>query len=186
LGLLHHPLRDARRTCAASGFSEIVAFIDLLLGRMHGIGGDLAASERLLREAIDEADALGQAGLVFEASIHLADAQCRSGSPSSGLRTLSDAREKVSAEYFDFYRPSFSRIRGSILDSAGLIAESVETLEKGATIADERGDAYELALLILTLARVEPGSVDSRRRAEAERALRALGVRSAPGIRVDS
>ena len=178
------PLRAAKRIATASGFSETVAFVDLLLGRMFGISGDLSAAKTSLQEAIDEASALGQGGFVFEASIHLADAQCRAGSAETGLSTLSDAERNVSGDYFDFHRPLFCRVKGSVLESAGEFDRSVELLEEGIALAEERGDAYELALLVLTLDRIAHDVVGSRRRDEARGTLRALGVQSVPGITV--
>ena len=172
----------ARRRYAASGFGEGLAFVDVLIGRMHGLRGDLEAAERSLRSAIDESRELDLEASALEASIHLADATCRSGSPDRGLAILDEAEAEAPAAYTDYYAPLLARIRGSILDSAGRHEDSVETLEAGRATAAERGEVYEEALITLTIGRIEAAAVDDDQRARAREMLRTLGVRSISGI----
>ncbi len=178
------PLREARRIFRASGYSEGVAFADLLLGRMYGIRGSLSDSESSLKDSILAWEALGLGGAGLEAAIYLADAQCRSGSPETGLATLVAAESKAPADYLDHFQPLMSRIRGSILSAAGLDEEAVTALDYGIALADERGDMYEFGLLVLTLEKVSRDRLDESLRLRALEALRSLGVRSAPGISV--
>jgi class 3 adenylate cyclase/tetratricopeptide (TPR) repeat protein len=176
------PLLEARRVYLASGFFEGVAFTELLLGRMYGIQGDHDAAQATLRTSIQHLEDLGVAGWSFEASIHLADATCRSGFPGDGLTILAAAEAGAPPEYVEYYGPLFARIRGSILDSAGQAEESVGTLEAGIRLAEERDDAYEHGLLILTLARIAHDRTLTEERQAAREALRTLGVRSVPGV----
>ncbi len=176
------PLLEARRVFLASGFFEGVAFTELLLGRMYGIQGDHDAAQATLRTSIQHLEDLGVAGWSFEASIHLADVTCRSGFPGDGLTILAAAEVGAPPEYVEYYGPLLARIRGSILDSAGQAEESVGTLEAGIRLAEERDDAYEHGLLILTLARIAHNRTLTEERQAAREALRTLGVRSVPGV----
>lgn len=176
------PLMTARRTYAASGFGEGLAFVDVLIGRMHGLRGDLDAADSSLRSAIDESRALALDASILEASVHLADAACRAGSPERGLAILAEAEAEAPDAYADYYAPLIARIRGSILDSAGRTDASREVLELGRSVAAERGEPYEEALLILTLARLDAAGVDADEQSRAREMLRTLGVRSIPGI----
>ena len=178
------PLVAARRTYVASGFDEGIAFVDVLLGRMYGLRGDLGRSKELLESAIEASKRLGLDGYGLEASIHLADATCRAGSPPEGLRILDDAMRRSPSEYLDFYSPLFARIHGSILDAAGDTESAINALEAGLAAATGRGDAYESALLTLTIDRVGGGRLDVDQRVEARETLRTLGVRSVPGLLV--
>ncbi len=176
------PLTTARRTYAASGFGEGLAFVDVLFGRMYALEGDLHRSERSLKAAIDEFRELGLDAYVLEASLHLGDATCRAGSPIDGLAIIDAARAEAPAEYTDYYAPLLARIRGSVLSATGDVGRSIELFEEGRATAAERGDVYEEALLILTLDRIDPGRVTEADRARAREMLRTLGVRSIPGI----
>jgi tetratricopeptide (TPR) repeat protein len=176
------PLMTARRTYAASGFGEGLAFVDVLIGRMHGLRGDLDAADSSLRSAIDESRVLALDASILEASVHLADAACRAGSPERGLAILAEAEAEAPDTYADYYAPLIARIRGSILDSAGRTDASREVLELGRSMAAERGEPYEEALLILTLARIDAAGVDADEQSRAREMLRTLGVRSIPGI----
>jgi tetratricopeptide (TPR) repeat protein len=175
-------LRSARRTYLSSGFSEGVGFVDLLIGRMYGIMGRLEESERALRGSIEELEVFGLGGSILEAEIHLADAVCRAGSPQVGLQLLDEAEGAAPPEHADYYRPLLSRIRGSILDSAGKTEEAISCLEEAIALASERGDVFEHGLLVLTLFRVAKDRVEDTTLEDAREALRNLGVRSAPGI----
>ena len=177
-----NPLREARRIGRASGFSDGIAFADLLLGRMYGIRGSLSQSEASLRDSIRAYESLGRGGSGFEAAIYLADAQCRSGSPEMGLETLGDAELRAPSDFVDYFQPLLARVRGSILNEAGRRAEAIDVLEHGVTLADERGDVFEHGLLVLTLGNLSQDRLDDERRRRAQEALRSLGVRSAPGI----
>ncbi|MCL1587698.1 MAG: tetratricopeptide repeat protein [Actinomycetia bacterium] len=176
------PLLEARRVYLASGFFEGVAFTELLLGRMYGIQGDHETAEATLKTSIQHLEDLGVAGWSFEASLHLADATCRSGYPDDALAILAAAEAEAPPEYVEYYGPLLARIRGSILDSAGQPQESAGTLEAGIQLAEERNDAYEHGLLILTLARVAHDRTLAEERQAARDALRTLGVRSVPGV----
>jgi tetratricopeptide (TPR) repeat protein len=176
------PLEEARRIYSASGFSEGVAFTDLLLGRMHGVNNDFVGSEHALEESITLASELGLDGWKLEASIHLADAKCRAGSAEAGLAIITKAEEAASADFRDYYAPLLARIRGSILSSAGYQERAIEVLEEALPIATERGDAYEAALLSLTLDHVAPDRATDSSRSDAIEALSALGVKSVPGL----
>ena len=136
------PLQEARRIGRASGFSDGVAFTDLVLGRMYGIRGSLSQSENALRDSITAYEILGSAGSGFEASIYLADAQCRSGSPETGLKTLLDAESQAPSDFVDYFQPLLSRVRGSILSEAGRTGEAIEVLEHGVALAVRRGEMY--------------------------------------------
>jgi class 3 adenylate cyclase/tetratricopeptide (TPR) repeat protein len=179
-------LRSARRTYQASGFAEGVGFVDLLVGRMYGVMGDLEESEKALRESIEEMGVFGLDGSVLEAGIHLADATCRAGSPEAGLQMLDEAAAATTAEHAEFYALLMSRIRGSILDSAGRTEEAIACLEAAIALASERGDRYEHGLLVLTLSRIANERIEEIARQEAREELRKLGVRSAPGISLPS
>ncbi len=179
------PLVSARRTYAATQFDEGIAFVEVLLGRMYGLRGDLDRSEDHLQSAIEASARLGLDGYSLEASIHLADALCRSGSPSRGLSVLAEAAGSAPAEYLDFYSPLFARINGSILEAAGQHQDAVAALEAGRSVALERGDSYETTLLTLTLDRIDPDTVSDADRSQARETLRTLGVRSVPGLLVD-
>ena len=180
------PLRAARRAYDASGFTEGVGFVDLLIGRMYSIDGRIAESMASLEQAIDELTALDLRMWIFEAEIHLADAKCRAGSPSSGLDVLESAVAAAPADHVDYYRPLLLRVRGSILDSAGRTDEAVVSLSEGLIVSKERGDDFEYGLNVLTLARVERARVDDVTVAEARETLTSLGVVSAPGISLRS
>ncbi|MEN8040965.1 MAG: tetratricopeptide repeat protein, partial [Actinomycetota bacterium] len=179
------PLREARRIYSASGFSEGVAFTDLLLGRMYGIEDNLVESEQALEESIAESNALGLDAWSLEASIHLADAKCRAGSPETGLAIIAEAEASAPSDFRDYYAPLLARIRGSILNSAGQTNDAIRVLEQAITVAAERGEDYELSLLVLTLDRIAPDHTEAPSRLNAIRALRTLGVRSAPGVSLD-
>jgi tetratricopeptide (TPR) repeat protein len=176
------PLLEARRVYLASGFFEGVAFTELLLGRMYGIRDDHETAETTLKTSIQHLEDLGLAGWSFEASIHLADATCRSGFPDDALTILTEAEAEAPPEYVEYYGPLLARVRGSILDSAGQAEESVDTLEAGIQLAEERDDTYEHGLLTLTLARVARDRTLAEERQKARDALRTLGVRSVPGV----
>jgi class 3 adenylate cyclase/tetratricopeptide (TPR) repeat protein len=173
------PLTAARRTYAASGF-EGIAFVDVLLGRIFGIDGDLAASEEYLTEAIEVAERLGLDGFALEASIHLADATCRAGDPERGLDILAEAVRTAPSEYLDYYKPLLARINGSILATAGRLEDALEALEAGHDAALGRGDDYEAAVLVLAIERIEPDRIDQLQASQARETLRTLGVRSVP------
>ena len=74
------------------------------------------------------------------------------------------------SEYQDFYSPLSARIHGSILDSAGDAQGAIDVLEAGLSVAKDRGDPYESALLTLTLDRVSQGRIDAGELAEARNA----------------
>ena len=180
------PLRAARREYSASGFTEGVGFVDLLIGRMYGIDGRIIESIDWLERAIEELTALDLRGSILEAEIHLADARCRAGSPSSGLDLLKSAESSAPPDHMDYYRPLMLRTRGSILDSAGRTEEAVVALSDGMAVSRERGDEFEYGLTVLTLARVAEEQVDPAVVDEARRTLHSLGVVSAPGISLGS
>jgi class 3 adenylate cyclase/tetratricopeptide (TPR) repeat protein len=176
------PLQSARRIYQASGFGQDIGWVDLLIGRMYGMKGELAESERVLRESIEHLENFGLEGDILEARIHRADAICRSGSPEIGLELLAEAENSAPPEYADHYRLLLLRIRGSILDSAGRTDKAIECLEEAVALASERGDSYEHSLLVFTLARVANDRVDARAREDAEAVFRQLGVLRVPGI----
>ncbi len=179
------PLRAARRTYRASAHREGVGFVDILIGRMYGIEGRLDESERALKSSITALEGLGLGGSILEAEIYLADAECRAGSPETGLKILSDATSVAPPEHAEYYELLFSRIRGSILASAGRTGEAVVALKEAIATASERGDSFERSLSVLTLDRVAPDQADDASTQEARRTLRTLGVRSVPGISLD-
>jgi tetratricopeptide (TPR) repeat protein len=179
---VEEPLQEARRAYLAAGFSDGIGFVDLLIGRMYGIDGRLTESVEALERSIKEREGLGVGGAILEAEIYLADARCRAGSPEAGLKILTDAEASAPPDYVDYYKPLLFRIRGSILASAGRTDESVESLEAGIALSDERADAFAHALLVLTLAGVDPSLVSESASDEAQGTLQLLGVRSAPGI----
>jgi class 3 adenylate cyclase/tetratricopeptide (TPR) repeat protein len=175
-------LKSAKRAYQASGFTEGVGFVDLLVGRMYGIKGDLKESEASLRGSIKELEAFGLGGSILEAEIHLADAKCRAGAPDVGLELLDEAERSAPPEHADFYMPLLSRIRGSILFSAGRVDDAIACLEEAIPLAAERGDTFEHGLLVLTLSRIANDRIGDTDLEEAKEALRNLGVRSTPGI----
>jgi tetratricopeptide (TPR) repeat protein len=179
------PLREARRSWLASGFSEGVVFADLLLGRMYGIQGSLDESEEALDAAITEASSLGLDGWRFEAAIYLADALCRAGSPAAGLNVLDEAELAAPQDYVDYYTPLLSRIRGTVLDAAGRKSEATAVLDEGIRVAGEREDSFALGLLVLTLETVAHDQTDEIAVQNATETLRALGVRSVSGAALD-
>ncbi len=175
------PLFSARRINAASGFDEGIAFVDVLIGRMYGLRGDLERSSEYLNSAIEASRKLRLDAYIFEASIHLGDAACRSGDPAEGLAVLRAAAEETPAEYVDFFGPLYARILGSVLDADGQSDLALETLEAGLAQATDRDDAYEAALLIATIDRIAPSRLADEQRVAARETLRTLGVRSVPG-----
>jgi class 3 adenylate cyclase/tetratricopeptide (TPR) repeat protein len=176
------PLNEARRSYMASGFSEGVVFTNLLLGRMYGIRGTLEKSEDALEGAIAEASSLGLDGWNLEAAIYLADARCRAGSPVEGVELLDEAERAAPLEFVDYYAPLLSRIRGSVLDSAGQRTEAIAVLVEGIEIAKERDDDFEHGLLVLAMARVDEDRTDAMAVHNAKETLRSLGVRSVSGV----
>jgi tetratricopeptide (TPR) repeat protein len=179
------PLRAARRTFRASAHGDGVGFVDVLIGRMYGIEGRLEESEEALKRSIAAGRSLGLGGSVLEAEIYLADAECRSGSPDTGLAILAEAEAAAPSEYLDYFGLLLSRIRGSILASAGRTDEAVAVLKEAITRAGERGDSFEHSVSILTLSGFASDQTDAASTAEARETLRALGVRSVPGISLD-
>ena len=175
------PLFDARRIYSASGFDEGIAFVDVLIGRMYGLRGDLERSARYLESAIDASRGLQLDAHILEASIHLADAACRSGDPHEGLAILERAADEAPAEYLEFFLPLFARVNGSVLDAAGDTDRALEVLDQGLTEATERGDVYEAALLVEAIERIDDRRIDEASRVAARETLRTLGVRSASG-----
>ncbi len=180
------PLLFARRTYLASHFDEGLAFVSVLLGRMEGQRGNLDVSEAYLSSARDTARRLGLEGYVLEASVYMADAERRAGSPDRGLEILDRAASDAPPDYMEHYSPFFHRVKGSILHAAGQLPESLHALEAGLEFADERDDRYEAALLAVTIDRISLADVDAPRLERARETLRTLGVRSDLGIEVDS
>jgi tetratricopeptide (TPR) repeat protein len=178
------PLFSARRIYAASGFDEGIAFVDVLIGRMYGLRGDLEQSARYLESAIDASRGLRLDAHILEASIHLADAACRSGDPQEGLAILDRAADEAPAEYVDFYSPLFARIKGSVLDAAGEEEAALSVLDEGLMEANERDDVYEAALIIETIERIDDRHLDGKSVQAARETLRTLGVRSVPGFSI--
>ncbi|MDJ0791716.1 MAG: adenylate/guanylate cyclase domain-containing protein [Acidimicrobiia bacterium] len=176
------PLVTARRTYVASDFSEGVAFVDVLLGRMHGQRGDQELAERYLRSAIDLSRGLGLDEYVYEASIRLADAVCRSGDPESALAILDEARSTAPADFQEFFAPLHLRISASVLDASGRRRESIEAFDAAHKAALDLGETFEAALAILALSNAEPAMVDDQTVAEATATLRTLGVRRVPSL----
>lgn len=174
------PLFAARRIYAASNFDDGIAFVDVLIGRMYGLQGDLERSAQYLDSAIEASRGLRLDERILEASVHLADAACRSGDPREGLAILAAATESAPPEYVDFFALLIARINGSMLNAAGESAKAIETLEAGLAKADERGDAYEFALIVSEMERIDPDRLDDDQRARARETLRTLGVRSVP------
>ncbi len=176
------PLTDARRIYASSGFGEGVAWADQLLGRLHGLEGDLEQAISSLEGSVDRWRSLGMDASGFEAAIPLADARCRAGDPAAGLATLDDAQSWVPADFRAHYEVSVARVRGAILDAAGRRLEAAEELRAGLASNELGGDPYEAALLALTLDRIAPDQLGAGLALEARETLRTLGVRSVPGI----
>ena len=179
------PLRAARRTYLASAQDEGVGFVDVLIGRMHGLEGRLEESEQALKNSITAVEGLGLGGSILEAEIYLADARCRAGSPEAALKILVDAEEAAPPEYVDHYRPLLTRIRGSILASAGHTDQAVAMLKEAIALASDRDESYEHSVAVLRLERVSHDQTDTFLVEEARRTLRTLGVRSVPGISLD-
>ncbi len=174
------PLFSARRVHAASGFDEGIAFVDILIGRMFGLRGELDQSSQYLESAIAASRGLRLDADILEASIHLADAACRSGDPAAGLRILDRATGEAPDEHLDFFAPLLARVRGSILDADGQHDEAMSVLKGGLAEASDRGDTYEAALLVATLDRIDSSAVLDGQRSEAQETFRTLGVRNVP------
>jgi tetratricopeptide (TPR) repeat protein len=176
------PLEEAKRTYRATGFSEGVVFTNILLGRMHAIEGDLDESESALKSAIATAGELGIDGWRFEATVHLAETMSRAGRAADAERLLLATRDQTPEDYVDYYAPLFNRVHGTVLDASGRTSEGVAALKSGINLAQERGDDYEHAMLVLTLSRTAAPEVAEETLSAARQVLQNLGVVMVPEI----
>ena len=146
-------LRDAARVLRSSGNVHLATFSEMQIGRLLTVRGDLEAAEQLLVDLIDELKAMGLAGSVYEASLHLADCLIQMGRPQDALVTIANASGSISDDIsvFDATRTAIS---AEALLRLGFVDEALETICDGVEIARKRNLDYDLSRLLALAAEI--------------------------------
>jgi tetratricopeptide (TPR) repeat protein len=166
-----------------TGYEYGVAFATALLGRLQARGGDGAAAQRLLRDALERfrvlrvsPDALWVEALVSEA--HVLDWQ--------PAEAAADLERLVDVAGGGRLGPLLHRVRGIARAQLGLFEQARESLEASVRAARERGDEFDLFLSLDALQELaaHDGGVDDARRRERDAIGERLDIAAAPPVRI--
>jgi tetratricopeptide (TPR) repeat protein len=172
-------LVDAVRVLRSTGELSMATFAELQIARIFKERGELDRAEAMLRGVASESEASGFTANALEAALHLADCSIRAGDSESALEQLASAMSEAGEEAAMFTSTE-ARLRALALAGAGHREEALAILNTGVAAARDRGQPYDEALMLDAKAETikpdDPG-VARESRLEAERIMRALGVR---------
>jgi class 3 adenylate cyclase/tetratricopeptide (TPR) repeat protein len=173
-------LGDAVRVLRSTGELSMATFAELQVARILKERGKLGQAEAMLRDVARESEANGFTANTLEAALHLADCSIRAGDSEGALEQLDRAMAEAGEESAMFTLTE-ARLRALARARTGHRKEAVAILEAGVATARDRGQPYDEALMLDAVAEtIEPDypEVASESRVEAERIMRALGVRA--------
>ena len=168
-------LRRAHRVWSSTGHREGASFAQMLLGRLAARAGRAEEGVSLLEETAAQMRQVGVGFYAELASALVAEAEAVAGDPQRGLETAEGLLESGSPQVALLHRAA-----GICLGRLGRANEARREFELAAATAEERGEAYELALTLDALATfgwLQPG-LEAERDAIAER----LGIVRMPAI----
>jgi len=117
---------------------------------------------------------------VVDASVHLADAHVRAGDPEAALQVVTSAQQ-LSGEDAALYEVPLERVRAQALVALDRGDEALAHAEKALVSARQQRLVYEVALLLLIKAEVDPTS-NGEVFEEANRLLKDLGAVQNPRL----
>ena len=174
------PLEEARRTYQASGFTEGLVFVDLLLAKAHALRGDFDTARGIAAASLDVAAQLGLNGWRFEASIHLAEIDALCGNAEAALADLATARLGAPDVYREHYGLVYARVEATVVAASGDVERALGILDAALVSATEGGDEFEHTLLVLTRHHLADHLVGADELAAAKTVMSGLGVVRAP------
>ena len=172
-------LNQALRVVRASHFSEVVASIQIQLGRILVARGAIREAHDLLGGTLAEFKRLGKSIFALETAIVLADAWLCEGRAADTL-SLIDRASKAAGKDGQLLRPKTAWVRGRALVALARFDEANRELESGTEAAARHGLPYEEALLRTARSdahRAQGRTPDAEGMAVASRIFERLGVR---------
>ena len=169
-------LADARRVLRAAGATPFALFAETQLARWALERGDTPRAIASLSRIVEEAAAVGHAGIVLEITVYYAQAQARAGGAEVGLAAL-DAAAAAAGDEATLLAAPVERVRAECLWALGRHVQAWEHLER----ADAAARAQNLLYEQLLVRRARAGFVDEAgKRAEelreADRLAQLLGI----------
>ncbi len=177
-------LKDAVRVLRASGDNHSGAYGEMLLARVHLVGGKLAAADELAARVVAEFSDSGYPFSALEASLVRAEIALADDRPLDALAVVFGAENAVGEEG-DSLHSRIHLIRARALLELDRVDEAGEAVELGLRAAQEQSLPFEEALLLqvrsshaIRLGGADSGISAEVDAAEAERILTGLGARS--------
>jgi len=173
-------LQEARRVLRAQKVVIFALFAETQLGRVLLERGEVRPAIQALTRIVNEAIEVGQSFIVVDASVHLADAHVRAGDPEAALQVVTSAQQ-LSGEDAALYEVPLERVRAQALVALDRGDEALAHAEKALVSARQQRLVYEVALLLLIKAEVDPTS-NGEVFEEANRLLKDLGAVQNPRL----
>jgi class 3 adenylate cyclase/tetratricopeptide (TPR) repeat protein len=135
-------LLQARRALRSSSYTPFALFAEGLLARLALVRGHDDAALDSLTAIMEEARAIGHAGIALEISVYFAEAATAAGVPAQGLAVLEDAADRA-AEDAALHAVSIDRVRGAALAALGRLDEARDRLGAALKGARQQALLYE-------------------------------------------
>jgi class 3 adenylate cyclase/tetratricopeptide (TPR) repeat protein len=165
-------LREALRVWRASGADADAADAKRELGKLLARREDFATARSLLDAAREEQLRVGKLGEVLSTDVRIAELLVMAGEADQAIAAINNAaREAATTEGGSVFRPMLERLRGWVALQTGRYDDATSTLYAALDAARERGDLYEMSLVLdalVALAQAREHATDEVIRERAE------------------
>lgn len=168
-------LQRARRVSSSTGDRHMLAYLNMLLGRLSVRAGDTGQGIALIEVAAADLRRLGLDPYADLGDAMVAEAEAIAGDAERAVG-IADQLLEAAGSNVSLLR----RARGIALARLGDSVAAIQNLELAATTARGSGEQYELALVLDALESID--GHDDDRQTERDAILRRLDVRHLPGL----